>query len=259
MLEIKDILWLIHPAIAVAWVFPLIGIAVYKSIQTRQRRLQVADGGKSKIPPVVGNEHVQVGRWLSASVVGIALIGIAHPIFTKMAAKNTFATEPGRVLFVLAMFALTVASFVFLLQARPKLWRAIFATLTGMGVILLGSQPEVYRRGELKDLFNPDAFKEIVVSHYYYGILVTMLMIFSLAIVQDIYQDRKNRWRKVHIVLNSLATLLFISQAITGSRDLLEIPLSWQSPYVEQLYIKQCKEQPCIIEPAPAQPTQPTP
>ncbi len=51
---------------------------------------------------------------------------------------------------------------------------------------------------------------------------------FSLAIVQDIYQDRRNRWRTVHIVLNSIALLFFIGQGITGTRDLLEIPLSWQ-------------------------------
>jgi hypothetical protein len=250
MLDTKDILWIIHPALAIAWVFPLIGIVVYKALQTRQRRLQVAVDKKSKIPPIVGNEHVQIGRWLSASVVGLCLIGIAHPIFTKMAAKQTWTAEPERFFFVLVMFALTIASLVLLFRAVPKHWRAVFATLTGMGVIVLGSQPEVYRRGELKDLLKPDVFREIIVSHYYYGIIATMLMIFSLAIIQDIYQDRSNRWRNVHIVLNSIATLLFITQGITGARDLLEIPLSWQDPYVQQLYANQCQTQPCKVEAA---------
>ncbi len=40
---------------------------------TRQRRLQAQDGGKSKISPGVGNEHVAIGRWLSGSVIGVAL------------------------------------------------------------------------------------------------------------------------------------------------------------------------------------------
>jgi hypothetical protein len=61
-----------------------------------------------------------------------------------------------------------------------------------------------------------------------------MLMIFSLAIIEDIYQDRSNRWRNVHIILNCLALLLFLGQGMTGTRDLLEIPLSWQTQHLQQ-------------------------
>ena len=50
-LGLEDILRLVHPAIAVIFVFPLIGITVWMAWQTRQRRLQVAQLGKSKIPP----------------------------------------------------------------------------------------------------------------------------------------------------------------------------------------------------------------
>ncbi len=88
-----------------------------------------------------------------------------------------------------------------------------------MGLIILGSQPEIFRREF-----------EWYVSHYYYGIIAAMLMIFSLAIVPEIYQDRSQRWRNVHIILNCLALLLFIGQGFTGVRDLLEIPISWQNP-----------------------------
>jgi len=59
-------------------------------------------------------------------------------------------------------------------------------------------------------------------------------MIFSVAIVQDIYQDKTHRWRIIHTILNTIALLLFIGQGFTGTRDLLEIPLSWQEPYVYQ-------------------------
>ncbi|TAG11991.1 MAG: DUF4079 domain-containing protein, partial [Oscillatoriales cyanobacterium] len=33
-------------------------------------------------------------------------------------------------------------------------------------------------------------------------------------------------------ILNSIAVLLFLGQGMTGTRDLLEIPLSWQKPYI---------------------------
>ena len=59
-------------------------------------------------------------------------------------------------------------------------------------------------------------------------------MVFSLAIIRDIYQDRANRWRTTHIVLNCFALLLFVGQGITGTRDLLEIPPGWQKSTIYQ-------------------------
>jgi len=58
-----DFLLLIHPAIAVAIIFPFIGIVVNRAWQTRSRRLETLAGGKSRIPPIVGQEHVQIGFW----------------------------------------------------------------------------------------------------------------------------------------------------------------------------------------------------
>jgi Protein of unknown function (DUF4079) len=104
-----------------------------------------------------------------------------------------------------------------------KLWRGIFATLTGMGLIVLGFQPEIYRRDN-----------EWFISHYYYGMTAALLMIFSLVIIQNIYQDKQDRWRTAHIILNCFALLLFIGQGMTGARDLLEIPLHWQEHYIYQ-------------------------
>lgn len=222
-MELQDTLALLHPAIAIIVVFPLIGIVLNRALLTRQRRLQVADGEKSKIPPVVGSEHVAIGNWLSRSVVGVALLGMAYPIFSKMLSNDTLTKEPFRVLFVIAIFLLSIASFTLLFKARVKLWRGIFATFTGMGLIILGAQPEIYRRDN-----------EWFVSHYYYGITAALLMIFSVAIVQDIYQDKQNRWRTAHIILNCFALLLFIGQGMTGARDLLEIPLHWQEHYIYQ-------------------------
>jgi drug/metabolite transporter (DMT)-like permease len=225
----EDLLSLVHPVLAITVVFPLIGMVVGRAWLTRQRRLEIADGSKSKIPPVVGQEHLQLGKWLTSSVVGIALIGLAFPIFTEIVEKQLWSKIPFQITFIVLVFLATIASLVLLYRARPKVWRAIFATLTGIGLVVLGFQngpdgyPFVYRRDD-----------EWFLSHFYFGIVATLLMIFSLAIVQDIYQDRSNRWRIAHTILNCIAALLFIGQGMTGTRDLLEIPLSWQKPAIYQ-------------------------
>jgi hypothetical protein len=220
-METSDFIALIHPAIAVAVVFPLIGMVVNFAWQTRQRRLQTAGEGKSKIPPVVGREHVNLGRWLTGGVVGIALIGLAYPIFEHILDEQVGSKNPSQVIFIVLMFAATIASLVLLYRAKQRHWRGIFATLTGMGLVVLGCQDGVFRRTN-----------EWYWSHYYIGITAALLMVFSLAIVEDIYKDRSNRWRYVHIILSCFALLLFLGQGMTGTRDLLEIPLSWQKPYI---------------------------
>ncbi|WP_414752550.1 DUF4079 domain-containing protein [Anabaena sp. CCY 9910] len=222
-MEIADFLGLIHPAIAVIFVFPLIGIVSNFAWQTRQRRLQTLAGGKSKIPPVVGTEHRRIGEWLSSAVVGISLVGLGYAIGKNIIKNQLWNKNLTQVIFILIMFVLTIASLVFLYQAKQKLWRGIFATLTGVGLVVIGCQDGVFRRTN-----------EWYWSHYYIGVAASLLMIFSVAIVQDIYQDKTHRWRIIHTILNTIALLLFIGQGFTGTRDLLEIPLSWQEPYVYQ-------------------------
>lgn len=216
---IKEFTGLIHPALAVAVVFPLIGMVVYLSLQTRIRRLQMADGQKSQINPKAGPEHLQLGKWLATFVVVVTLIGMAHPIIAKGIENNLWAEESGRVVFIATLFGLTLASLTLLYQARTKVWRAVFATLTGMGLVIVGCQPEIFRRGF-----------EWYTSHYYYGMTACLLMVLSLAVVPDIYQDKQKRWRRAHAVLNMFATLLFIGQGFTGTRDIFEIGLYTPPP-----------------------------
>lgn len=216
---IKEFTGLIHPALAVAFVFPLIGMVVYLSMQTRGRRLQVENKVKSKIAPTAGPDHLRLGRWLTTSVVVLTLIGMLQPIATKMIEKNAWTDEPRRVVFVAIMFVLTSGSLALLYQAKLKAWRATFASLTGMGLVIIGCQPEIFRRGF-----------EWYTSHYYYGISAALLMILSLAVVSDIYQDKQKRWRRAHAFLNMIATLLFIGQGFTGARDLFEIGLYTPPP-----------------------------
>ncbi|MBE9043911.1 DUF4079 domain-containing protein [Pleurocapsales cyanobacterium LEGE 10410] len=209
----EDLVALIHPALVVAFVFPMVGIVSYFAWQTRQRRL--ADkNSKSKIPAVVGREHVKVGRWLATSVVVVSLIALAYSIVYKSFIKaNLWENNNPRAILIILMFVATIASLVLLLQAKAKLWRGIFATMTGMGLVIIGEQEGVWRLAD-----------QWYWSHHYYGIAVSLLMIFSIAILDDIYRDRTNTLRNIHIILNCFALLLFIGQGVTGARDLLEIP-----------------------------------
>ena len=211
---------LIHPILVVVGVFPFIGIVSYFAWETRQRRLSIKSGNKSKIAPSVGKNHVEIGKWLSGGVVFVTLVGLARPIIIKNILKNElWSSNTFLFIFIVLMFILTFASFFFLLVAKKKLWRGIFATLNGMGVVILGCQDGIFRRTD-----------QWYVSHYYYGIVVTLLMIFSLAIVNDIYTDKSQKWRNVHIILNCLALLLFLGQGMTGARDLFEIGLYAKPP-----------------------------
>jgi hypothetical protein len=222
-LNLEDVLLLVlHPMLAVVVVYPLIGVVVRLAWQTRQRRLGTGDG-KSKIPPGVGPDHLQLGRWLTGSVTGIALLGTVHPIFSNILKQQLWEKEPFKVVLILLMYGVTIGALAMLYRARQRLWRGVFATLSGMGLVVVGFQDGVYRRDS-----------EWFISHFYIGITAALLMIFALAIAPDIYQDRTNRWRKVHVALNCIALVLFLGQGFTGTRDLLEIPLSWQKSQVYQ-------------------------
>ncbi|BDA73434.1 hypothetical protein CAL7716_076000 [Calothrix sp. PCC 7716] len=220
-MQLTDFLGLVHPVLAVMCVFPLIGIVVNYAWATRQRRLQAKSGDKTKIPASSGIEHKRLGSWLTGATVGLILVALAYAISKNVITNQLWNKAPFQVIFILLMFPATIASLVFLYSVNTKLWRGVFATLTGAGLIILGFQDGVFRRDN-----------EWYWSHYYIGIAAGILMIFSLAIVPEIYKDKSNRWRVIHTIVNCIALLLFLGQAMTGTRDLLEIPLSWQEPYI---------------------------
>ncbi len=236
----KDTILLLHPVLAVTIVFPLIGVVVNRALQTRQRRLQTATQGKSKISPVVGQEHVQLGLWLTGTVVGIVLVALANDVFGNILDKQVWRQDPFKVGLIAIVFIATIASLALLYRAKERHWRGIFATLAGMGLVVIGCQDGVYRKTDLW-----------YISHYYYGMTAALLMIFSLAILREIYKS--HRWRKIHIILNCVALLIFIGQGITGAQSLLEVPLNWQEPYVQKLYEQKCDTKLCIIQ-APSMP-----
>lgn len=206
-----DWLWILHPALAVALVYPLLGAVLHLALQTRRRRL---NPGKAVV--TAGAEHTVLGRWLTAAVVGIQLIAYAVVILTR----EPSLLDPGRSALLLLVLAGSLLALTALWRAKRASYRACFALLTWSGVIGLGLQPEVWRVSD-----NPldPAFWQ---SHFWGGMGLTGLLLMSLA-AQSLIQ-RQLRWRRLHITANALAAVIFVAQGITGPRDLLEIPLSWQ-------------------------------
>ncbi len=221
MVDFADALRLLHPLIAVAIVFPLIGIVCYFAWQTQERRKQQAAGEKSKIPPTSGTEHVNFGRWLAGAVISLALIGIGRPLIAKIIESQLWQSNPGQLAFDGFVFVATLVCFVFMYRVKHPIWLPALGVATAVGVLTLGFQDGIFRRDN-----------EWYLSHFYLGMAATLLMILSLVIVQRIYQDKTGAWRRAHVALNSTALFLFFLQGATGVRDLLEIPLSWQEPFV---------------------------
>ena len=210
---------LVHPIIAILFVFPLIGIVTHYSWQTRQRRLATAKKEKSKIPPSVGLEHVKIGRWLASGVVGVSILGLLRPSFKYLVAIEPFPTGEATIVVLLAVAA--AISFILLLRAKTTLWRGLFTAFTALWFMLLSFQDAVLGRDGGGAIF--ERTNEWYISHFYFGITVAMLMVISVAIQPAIYRDKSNTWRNIHIALNCIALALFVAQGMTGARDIYDI------------------------------------
>ena len=213
-----DWLWILHPALAVVVVYPLLGVVMRLAWQTRQRRV-----AKQKHPPTVGRDHSDVGRWLAASVVWLVLIALTVSIASKVPLAD-FAGGVTRAAQLLVVLLGTSASLIALWRCQAAVFRFSFSVLTFIGVLALGAQPEVWRVSD--DLFSAGFWQ----SHYWSGVAVTGLMLLSLSARREITRDL--RVRRLHVTASILAVVLFLMQGVTGTRDLLEIPLSWQKPAV---------------------------
>ncbi|MEB3322189.1 MAG: DUF4079 domain-containing protein [Synechococcaceae cyanobacterium] len=219
-MEFIDWLWLLHPVLAVVLVYPLLGMVVRLARQTRDRRLRHA-----KAAPTVGRDHADLGRWLAGAVVAIVLIAEAVAIATKRP-LGVFEGGPARLAVLLLVLIGSAVALATLWRVRGPLYRASFALLCWAGMVGLGLQPEVFRRSD-----NPldPAFWQ---SHFWGGIGLAGLMLFSIASRPEIHRDL--HWRRLHLSANLLALLIFLAQGISGPRDLLEIPLSWQKPLLSR-------------------------
>ena len=211
---------LIHPVLVILFVYPVVGATIRLGILVREKRL-----GITKQPAPVPREHVDHGRWLTAGVVVAVLIALVYSFVSK-AVETGAAFVGGSARFALLMVAAagTLVALLALLKVKQPALRASFTLLTWAGLLGLGSQPEIWR---LSDNPLSGAFWS---SHYWSGVLLTGLLLGNMAARPEI--TRHLRWRRIHIASNVLVMVLLAVQAITGSRDLLEIPLSWQKPAI---------------------------
>lgn len=215
---------------------------VHRSTQVRQRRLELLRDSatvRAKFLRSQGQNTFKSDDGLQEVWWQQVLVALDNDVIRHLVETQAWSQAPFKVVFIGSLFAATIASLIFFYQAHTKQGRGIFATLTGIGLVLLGCQDSVYRKTS-----------QWYLSHYYYGRAAALLLIFSLAILQSIYQDKTNRWRTLHIVLNCFSLLLFFWQGFTGAQSLPEVPLSWQEPYVQRLYELKCSQKPCTVQPA---------
>ena len=213
-----DWLWILHPALAVVLIYPLIGVVIRLAMQTRARRLKLA-----KPAPTVGRDHSDLGRWLAVAVVGLVIVALFVAIATH-APLDRFQGGSRRVFTLLLVLSGTLLSLRGLWVVRAVGLRLAFTLITWVGVMGLGAQPEVWRLSD--DPFSAGFWQ----SHYWSGVALVGLMLFSLGARPEILRDL--RLRRLHVTANLLAALLFVAQGITGTRDLLEIPLSRQKQVI---------------------------
>jgi formate hydrogenlyase subunit 3/multisubunit Na+/H+ antiporter MnhD subunit len=119
-LSFKDIIVLLHPAIAILVLFPLLGIVVNRAILVRHRRQDSQSKGTSNIPPNVGIEHVKLGKYLATVVVGIALLGMFRSIFTQLATADTWHKNPLQAGSIVLMYGGTIATFASIDRAKQR-------------------------------------------------------------------------------------------------------------------------------------------
>lgn len=209
---------LLHPVLLILFVYPVAGATIRLGILVRERRL-----GVTQQLPAVNREHAEHGRWLTAGVVIAVWIALVYS-FLSTALQPGAAFNGGTLRLVLLLAAAAGNGLLLLALLRVKrAWlRACCGLLTWGALLALGSQPEIWRLSD-----NPLS-APFWGSHYWAGVLLCGLMVFTLAARPEI--SRQRRWRRLHLAANGLILVLLAVLAITGSRDLLEIPLSWQKP-----------------------------
>ena len=211
---------LLHPVLVILFVYPVVGATIRLGILVREKRL-----GITQQPALVPREHADHGRWLTAGVVVAVLIALVYSLLSKAVEPGAaFAGGSARLGLLMVVAAGTLVALLALLKVKQPALRASFTLLIWAGLLGLGSQPEIWRLSD--NPFSPAFWG----SHYWSGVLLTGLLLFNLAARPEI--TRRPFWRRLHIASNLLVMVLLAVQAITGSRDLLEIPLSWQKPAI---------------------------
>lgn len=202
-LSLEQWLGLVHPVLIILFVYPVVGATIRLGILARERRLDL-----NPIAPTVPIEHADHGRWVTAVVVLAVLIALAHDVATA-----TVPPGPSRMVGFCTAELGVVAAFVALLRSRRTALRLGWAISTWIGLLLLGSQPEVHRAADWP--WQP-AFWQ---SHYWGGLALCALLLLAMGLQAEI--SRSFAMRRLHVGLNLVVALLLATQAISGTRNLL--------------------------------------
>ena len=189
-------LGLIHPVLMILFVYPVVGATIRLGILAREKRLKI-----NPIADTVPVEHAQHGAWVTGGVLVAVLIGLSHSLW---------ATHP---MGLLLTGSAVLFSFGRVLASRMVWQRLLWAAASASGLLLLGLQPAVERFSDLP--WTPLFWQ----SHFWMGLLLTALLLFSAALQPLI--GHSVRARRIHISSNLLVALLLAMQAISGTRNLL--------------------------------------
>lgn len=214
-----DWLALLHPVLIILFVYPVVGATIRLGILVREKRL-----GITRQPDLVPVEHAAHGAWVTGGVVVAVLIALLYSLLAHGWSSGAPVSALPRLVLMGLVAAGTLVALLALLRVRRAALRASFALLCWAGLLGLGSQPEIWR---LSDNPLTGGFWS---SHYWSGVLLSGLLLFTTAARPEI--TRIPRLRRLHLLLNLLVMVLLAVQAITGSRDLLQMPLSWQTPAI---------------------------
>ena len=187
---------LLHPVLMILFVYPVVGATIRLGILARERRLKI-----NPIADTVPLEHAQHGAWVTGGVLVAVVIGLSHSLW---------ATHP---LGLVLTGSAVLFSFGRLLASRLIWQRFLWAVASAGGLLFLGLQPVVERFSDIP--WSPSFWQ----SHYWMGLLLTVLLLSSTALQPLI--GHSVRARRIHISSNLLIALLLAMQAISGTRNLL--------------------------------------
>jgi hypothetical protein len=205
-----DWLALLHPALMILFVYPVVGATIRLGILVRERRLEI-----NPLPPTVPVEHTDHGRWVTTGTVVAVLIALGWSFLARHGDGQPFPGGVHRLLGLVGLGGVSLAACIALWRLRRPGRRAGAAAVVWGGLLLLGLQPEVWR---LADSPLQPAFWA---SHFWSGWLLIGLLLFAMAAAPEI--AHRSALRRLHVAAAFLMAVLLAVQAITGCRDLLAL------------------------------------
>jgi hypothetical protein len=193
-------LLLLHPALMVLFVYPVVGATIRLGILVRERRLDL-----NPIAATVPKEHVDHGRWVGTGAVVAALLALVANLVQGGSNAGPSAGMGG-----LALLAL--GGCLALWRVRGAAARAGGALLSWGALAALVAQPPLWFGGT-------SPWSRPWSSHAAGGLLLIALLLAAMAAAPEIRS--RPTWRRWHMAGALLAALLLAMQAISGSRDLL--------------------------------------